>query len=86
MPITKSAIKRARQNPVRRDRRAPFKTHMRTMMKKYTQLVKGGKASEAKAMVAVVYKAIDTAAKKGVIHRNTASRKKSLVARMLASK
>lgn len=59
---------------------------MRTMMKKYTQLVKGGKSTEAKAMVAVVYKAIDTAAKKGVIHRNTASRKKSLVARMLASK
>ncbi len=59
---------------------------MRTMMKKYAQLVQGGKTAEAKAMVAIVYKAIDTAAKKKVIHRNTASRKKSLVARMLASK
>jgi ribosomal protein S20 len=40
---------------------------------------------KAEAMIPTVYKAIDKAAKKGVIKPNTADRKKAAVARALKS-
>lgn len=86
MPITQSAIKQARQNAVRKARLTPYKTHMKTMMRKLSDAVKDGKKDEATALLPKVYKSIDTAAKKRIIHKNTASRKKSLVARMVAAK
>ncbi|MDO8648158.1 MAG: 30S ribosomal protein S20 [Candidatus Peregrinibacteria bacterium] len=86
MPIIKSAIKRARQNEVRRARRQPYKTHLKTMMRKVSDLVKEGKSAEATAIVPAVFKAIDTAAKKGIIHGNNADRKKSLVSKLVAVK
>lgn len=85
MPIIKSAIKRAKQNHVRRARRQPFKTHMKTMMRKMHDLVKDGKKDEAAKLLATVYKAIDTAAKKNILHKNTAARKKSQMAKLVKS-
>lgn len=86
MPLTKSAIKRVRQDHVRHKRLVPYKTSMKTMMKKLADAMKAGKKDEAVALLPKVYKSIDTAAKKKVIHANTASRKKSLVARLVAAK
>lgn len=86
MPLTESAIKRARQNAVRKDRLTPYKTIMKTMMRKLTDAVNEGKKAEALALLPKVYKAIDTASKKNIIHKNTASRKKSLAARLVAAK
>ena len=86
MPIIQSAIKRARQNEVRRVRRQPYKTQLKTMLRKFGDLVKEGKADEAKALMPRVYKAIDTASKKHIIHRNNADRKRSSEARMVAAK
>lgn len=86
MPITESAIKRAKQNLVRRARLQPYKTQMKTMMRKLSDAVKAGKKDEAVKLLPQVYKSIDTAAKKHLIHSRTASRKKSLVARMVATK
>jgi small subunit ribosomal protein S20 len=83
MPITKSAVKRARQNPIRHARLVPYKTQMKTMIKKLTQLVKDGKKDEAIKLLPMVYKSIDTAAKKRLLHRNTADRKKASMARLL---
>lgn len=83
MPIIKSAIKRARQNEVRRARRQPFKTRLKSALRSYTDLVKEGKKDEAATMLPKVYKAIDTAAKKHLIHRNNAANKKSRLALML---
>lgn len=84
MPITKSAVKAARQSIDRRARRQPFNTHMKTMMRKFSDLVKDGKKDEAIKMLPAVYKSVDTAAKKRIIHGNNAARKKSLMARMIA--
>ena len=84
MPITKSAIKAARQNAVRRTRRQPFNTKMKTMIRAFSDLVKEGKNADAVKMLPSVYKAVDTAAKKNIIHPNNAARKKSLFARMVA--
>jgi|TARA_B100000315_G_C14238478_1_gene434229 small subunit ribosomal protein S20 len=84
MPLIKSAIKRARQNDKRRARRLPFKTHMKTMMRKVVDLTKEGKSKEAEAILPNVYKSIDTAAKKNIIHKNNAARKKAHMARLVA--
>ena len=86
MPITKSAVKAARQSLVRRDRRIPYKTMMKTQMRKMREAVKAGKTDEAQKLLPVVYKAIDTAAKKNIIHRNNADRKKASMAGLLAKK
>lgn len=86
MPIIQSAIKRARQNLVRRARLQPVRTKMKTLMKKYIELIKGGKMEEAGTLLPQVFKAIDMAAKKGIIHKKNAGHKKSLVSRMAAVK
>lgn len=83
MPITQSAVKRARQNPVRQARLLPYKTHMKTMLKNLAALSKAGKKADAIKLLPIVYKSIDVACKKNIIHRNTADRKKSLAARLV---
>ncbi len=86
MPITKSAIKAVRQNSARRKRRQPFNTQMKTTIRSFTDLVTEKKIDQAKTMLPKVYASIDTAAKKKIIHKNNASRKKSMLAKMLSSK
>ena len=86
MPITSSAIKAARQTIKRRERRQPFSTRMKNAIRSFTDLVKEGKKAEAIKMLPAVYKAVDTAAKKRLIHSNTASRKKSMFAKMVGTK
>jgi small subunit ribosomal protein S20 len=50
---------------------------MREAVKEVRSLVRLGKQAEAEKKLAVTYKAIDKAAKRGVIKKNTAARKKS---------
>lgn len=50
---------------------------MNDSVKKMRKLVAGGKLDEAQKMLPETYKAIDKAAKRGVIKENTAARKKS---------
>jgi small subunit ribosomal protein S20 len=85
MPLTKSAIKRARQSLVRKERRRPYKTQMKTLIKKVTEAAQTSTAEAAK-LLPQVYKAIDMAAKKGIIHPSNAARKKSAMAKMAAKK
>lgn len=85
MPIIKSAIKRAKQNEQRRARLLPYKSYMKTMIRKVTDLTKEGKKAEAEKLLPEVYKSIDTAAKKYIIHEKTAARKKSSMAKLVAA-
>ncbi len=85
MPLIRSAIKSMKQSRVHRARRAPVKTYMKTMLRSLTDLLKEKKVAEAQKLLPAVYKAIDTAAKKHIIHKSNASRKKSLVARLVAA-
>ena len=81
MANTKSAIKRIRQNERRRLRNRAMRSRIRGT-------VKAARAAEGTARVAVVLEAIrvlDKAVSKGVIHRNTAARKKSALARRLVT-
>lgn len=84
MPLTESAIKRARQNKQRQKRLTPFKTNMKTMIRKIADAAKAGDKEGVKKLMPQVYKAIDMAAKKNIIHRKNADRKKASVAKLAA--
>ncbi len=83
MPILDSSIKAARQNKVRNARRLPFKTSMKTHVRRIRDLVKEGKIDEAIKALPAANKAIDTAAKKKIIHKKNAANKKSLLSRLV---
>jgi small subunit ribosomal protein S20 len=81
---TKSALKRIRQNETRRVRNRMLRSRVRTAVKiARTALGEGGGNARAVALDAI--RALDKAVNKGVIHRNTAARKKSALARRLAT-
>lgn len=85
MPITSSAVKASRQSRVRRERRQPVKTTMKTMIRKITLAAKAGNKAEAGKLIASAYKAIDMACKKHIIHPKNAARKKSNIAKMVGA-
>lgn len=82
MPITQSAKKAVRQSLRKKavnDRRT--KT-MKEIVKKVVKTVKIDK-KEAEKMLSSAYQAIDKAAKRGVIKKNTAARKKSRLTKLI---
>jgi len=80
---TKSAIKRMRQSEDRRQRNRAVRSRVRTAIK-HARTAAGGGGSDPRAAVHEAIRALDKAVTKGVIHRNTAARKKSALARSLA--
>lgn len=86
MPITSSATKHARQSAVRRAQRAPFRTGMKTAIRKVKDFAKAGKMTEANAALSNAFKLIDMAAKKNLIHWKNAARKKSLLSKLVGAK
>lgn len=80
MPITKGAKKAHRSSLKKRVYNLRRKTAMNDVVKKVRKAATGGDAAEAAKMLPEAYKAIDKAAKRGVIKPNTASRKKSRLA------
>ena len=82
MPITKSAKKALRGSMVKKAINDRSKKAVKEAIKNIEKLVKEKKKDEAKKIVSVAYAAIDKAAKKGVLKKNTASRRKALVSRM----
>jgi small subunit ribosomal protein S20 len=70
----KSALKRARQNEIRRLRNKSTRTRVKNVVKDVRQAVADQSGADAAAELNTAKSAIDKAAKKGVIHRNTAAR------------
>lgn len=83
MPITKSAKKALRQSIKRRERNLIYKKQIKTLLKKARSLVLAKKTAEAKELLPKIYKILDKAAKKGVLKKGTAARKKSRLARLI---
>ena len=75
MPIIKSAIKRAKQTIVRRERNVATKKSLKEAMKAFV-------AAPSATTVSEVQSAIDTAVKKNILEKNTAARRKARVSRM----
>ena len=77
MPITKGAKKAHRASLRKRVFNLRRKRTMNESVKEIRELIAAGKKSEAEKLIPEAYKAIDKAAKRGVIKANTAARKKS---------
>ncbi|MDM8550580.1 30S ribosomal protein S20 [Desulfobacterales bacterium HSG2] len=78
----KSALKRARQNVVRRRRNRASKTRIKHVVKEI-RLAVTGNSSESANKLDVAKSVIDKAAKKGAIHKRTAARKISRLSRLV---
>lgn len=83
MANTKSAIKNARKAEARHTRNKAVVTRLKTLSKKVASLKTGGKPEEAKAAASEYASALDKASKRGIIHKNAASRKKSQVSGLI---
>ncbi len=77
MPITKSAQKAQRQAATHEVANKRVKKEMRETVRSLEKAIDARSTDEAARLLSVAYKKLDKAAKKGVIHHNTASRKKS---------
>jgi small subunit ribosomal protein S20 len=78
MANTRSAAKRARQTLSRALHNRSVKTHLRRLQK---QIRSAPDANQIRAVIA----AIDKAAKRGIIHRNAADRRKARLNKALAA-
>jgi small subunit ribosomal protein S20 len=81
---TSSALKRMRQNERRRLRNRGVRSKVRTAVKT-ARTALGEAAADARAVVTEAIRTLDKAVTKGVIHPNTAARKKSALARRLSA-
>jgi len=85
MANTKSALKRIRTSEKRRERNQAVKSATRTYVKKARSALTHD-AAQSSADVLAAISALDKAAKKGVIHRNNAARRKSRLMKQLNAK
>ncbi|MDM7320960.1 MAG: 30S ribosomal protein S20 [Fervidobacterium sp.] len=81
MPNTKSAAKRVRVSEKRRILNKAYKTSMKNKIKAVLKAIAEGKpVEEVQQLFRVAQSAIDKAARRGAIHKNQASRRKSRLA------
>lgn len=84
MAITTGAKKAIRQADRKRVMNLRRQKAMKESVKEVSKLVVAGKKGDAEKNLKVAYKALDKAAKRGIIKKNTASRKKSRLAKAIA--
>lgn len=84
MANTKSAKKDLRRSAKRRVRNQSTKSELKTLVKR-VRLADKGNATEAQAALKSAVKALDKAAEHGIIHKNQAARRKSRIAKFVAS-
>jgi len=77
----KSAEKRARQNKKRQLRNASVKSSVKTRLKAVLGAVEDKKKDDSRKALSEAIVIIDKAVSKGVLHKNTASRKISRLTR-----
>ncbi|MDE4083746.1 30S ribosomal protein S20 [Planococcus maritimus] len=76
MPNIKSAIKRVRTNDTKNAQNTSVKTAMRSSVKKAEKAVANNEENKGDSLKAAI-KQVEKAASKGLIHKNTAARRKS---------
>ncbi len=79
-----SAAKRHRQSQKRRASNKAGKTRIRTAVRKLQEAIEAKDKAAAEAQLRACASVLDSAASSGLIHRNTASRRKSRLDKMLA--
>ena len=83
MPNIKSAKKRVKVIEKKTLRNNMIKSEYKSAVKKFEEAVSAGKIEDAKVLLSQATKKIDQACTKGVIVKNTASRKKSNLSKKL---
>ncbi len=84
MPILKQSKKRVRQTRTKQARNYNVRTGARKAIRAVLEAVKAGDKAGAEKLLVAAYKAIDTAEKKNILQKNTAARRKSLLAKEVA--
>ena len=83
MANIKSQIKRNRQNETRHERNKSVRSELKTRAKNALEAAESGDAAAAEAALRLAQQRIDTAVTKGVLAKNTASRRKSRLTRQV---
>jgi len=77
MANIKSQIKRNKQNLVANERNKAVRSELKTWAKKTVAAAESGDEAEARSLLSQTQKRLDMAVTKGVLHKSTASRRKS---------
>jgi small subunit ribosomal protein S20 len=85
MANIKSQIKRNRQNLAAFDRNRAVRSSLRTYIRTFRSAAEAGDRDAAKTAYDRAARALDQAATKGILHKNTAANKKSGMAKRLAA-
>ena len=80
-----SAKKRLRQNVKRRARNRWRKGQVKQAIRAFDESLREGNTGEAAERLKLVYRHLDRVAVKGTIHKNTAARRKSRLAKRLSA-
>ena len=83
MANTRSARKRIKTSEKRRQRNRAVRSQVRSAVKT-ARAVEPSQGAEGRAAIQEAIRSLDKAVSRGVIHRNTAARRKSTLARLLA--
>ncbi|OGH59146.1 MAG: 30S ribosomal protein S20 [Candidatus Lindowbacteria bacterium RIFCSPLOWO2_12_FULL_62_27] len=83
MPNIKSSIKKARQDVRRYADNRRYRTRIHTLTRKVLESLKAKNREEATNALREMQSAVDKAAKRRVIHKNTAARKIARLSRRL---
>ena len=81
MPTIKSSIRSVKTDAERRAKNAPIKAGVRNAARKVDASVANNAKEEAQANLVAASGLIDKAARKGIVHKNAANRKKSRLAK-----
>jgi len=85
MPNTNSAKKALKQDKKKAAKNTPLKAELKTLLKKTRQAIAKKEISAADELIKKFQKAADKAARKRIIHANTAARYKSNLGKQLSA-
>lgn len=80
-----SQVKRNRQNKVRNERNRAARSELKTRLRNAIEAAESGDREAATDALRIAQKHIDKAAAKGLIHKNTAARRKSRIKKQVES-
>ncbi len=86
LPQRRSGIKELRKNRKNRLHNLDIKTDLKKTIKSYKASLESDNKAEAATKLKDAHKKIDKAAKRNLLHKNTAARKKSQLSKALSSK
>jgi len=85
VPQRKSGITELRKNRTRQMHNMDIKTSLKKATKAFTASVAGKDKAKAQATLKELYKKLDKASKRHILHKNTVARRKSKFSKQLAN-